>query len=301
MKTVDRAHGRWREILPLLGVDPRFLVNRHGPCPLCGGRDRFRFDDKDGSGSYICGQCGAGNGVVLLRKLHGWDFAAACAEIDRIIGSCAPRRFSDRSENSDRSGNAAGFMHRTIAEATRPQIVRDYLASRGLVTVPPVLLGHPALAYSHEGKFHGRLPAVLAPIVNLAGDLVQCHRIWTDRALPSRKMLMPKFADWTGAACRLFDVIDVMGVAEGVETSIAAFELYAIPTWAAITAGNLEKFAPPAGIKTLIVFGDNDSSFTGQKAAYALANRLGREIAVEVHIPPVADTDWLDVRNARKA
>ncbi len=69
--TVERAHGRWTEILPLLGVDPRFLVNRHGPCPLCGGKDRFRFDDKDGSGSYYCNGCGAGVGIILVRKLHG--------------------------------------------------------------------------------------------------------------------------------------------------------------------------------------------------------------------------------------
>ena len=38
LNTVERARGRWREILPRLGIDARFLVNRHGPCPLCGGR-----------------------------------------------------------------------------------------------------------------------------------------------------------------------------------------------------------------------------------------------------------------------
>ena len=42
MNTVDRARGRWREILPRLGLEPQFLVKKHGPCPLCGGKDRFR-------------------------------------------------------------------------------------------------------------------------------------------------------------------------------------------------------------------------------------------------------------------
>jgi putative DNA primase/helicase len=64
LNTIERARNRWREILPRLGVDTQFLTNRHGPCPLCGGKDRFRFDDRDGSGSYICGQCGAGVGVI---------------------------------------------------------------------------------------------------------------------------------------------------------------------------------------------------------------------------------------------
>src|SRR5207248_5501956 len=73
LNTIERARHRWREILPQLGIDTRFLTNKHGACPLCGGKDRYRFDDRDGSGSYICGQCGAGVGVILLRKLKGWE------------------------------------------------------------------------------------------------------------------------------------------------------------------------------------------------------------------------------------
>src|SRR3954451_23172289 len=86
-KTVDRAVHRWREILPQLGIDTRFLKNVHGPCPLCGGKDRYRFDDKEGSGSYYCNQCGAGVGIILIRKFRGWDHATACAEVDKIIGT----------------------------------------------------------------------------------------------------------------------------------------------------------------------------------------------------------------------
>jgi putative DNA primase/helicase len=48
MNTIERARHRWREILPRLGIETRFLVNKHGPCPLCRGKDRFRFDDRDG-------------------------------------------------------------------------------------------------------------------------------------------------------------------------------------------------------------------------------------------------------------
>ena len=33
MKTVDRARGRWREILAQLGLADSFLRNQHGPCP----------------------------------------------------------------------------------------------------------------------------------------------------------------------------------------------------------------------------------------------------------------------------
>jgi putative DNA primase/helicase len=93
--TIERARHRWREILPQLGIETRFLTNKHGPCPLCGGRDRFRFDDKDGSGSYYCNRCGPGAGVILVCKKNGWDFKTACDAIDKIIGTAAnpnPRR-----------------------------------------------------------------------------------------------------------------------------------------------------------------------------------------------------------------
>ncbi len=37
----ERASGRWSELLPLLGVDRKYLTAKQGPCPLCGGKTRF--------------------------------------------------------------------------------------------------------------------------------------------------------------------------------------------------------------------------------------------------------------------
>ena len=45
------AQGRWRSILTVLGIDERALSGKHGPCPMCGGKDRFRFDDREGRGA----------------------------------------------------------------------------------------------------------------------------------------------------------------------------------------------------------------------------------------------------------
>src|SRR5262245_19737567 len=84
--TVDRARGRWREVL-LQFVEARFLTNKHGPCPLCGGKDRYRFDDRNGEGTYYCHQCGAGTGLIMLRKLKNWSHKEACDAVDGIIGT----------------------------------------------------------------------------------------------------------------------------------------------------------------------------------------------------------------------
>ena len=60
----QHAH-HWHGILVGLGVPASALVNKHGPCPVCGGNDRFRFDDKEGLGTFICSHCGAGDGPKL--------------------------------------------------------------------------------------------------------------------------------------------------------------------------------------------------------------------------------------------
>jgi putative DNA primase/helicase len=89
--TLERARGRWPEILSRFGIERRYLRNRHGPCPCCGGKDRFRFDDLGGQGTFICNQCGAskakGAGINLLMRFRDWDFRTAVNEVDHLIGT----------------------------------------------------------------------------------------------------------------------------------------------------------------------------------------------------------------------
>ena len=46
---------------------------QHRPCPMLWWRDRFRFDDKGGRGTWICSNCGAGDGIELVKRFHGVD------------------------------------------------------------------------------------------------------------------------------------------------------------------------------------------------------------------------------------
>ena len=89
MNLREQVRGLWPTILPSLGIAPEYLRNRHMPCPGCGGNDRFRFDDKGGSGSFYCGGGGdptSGDGFDLLKHVHGWDFAEAAKEVERVLG-----------------------------------------------------------------------------------------------------------------------------------------------------------------------------------------------------------------------
>jgi putative DNA primase/helicase len=99
-----------------------------------------------------------------------------------------------------------------------------------------------------------------------------------------------------GAAIRLAPPGDALGIAEGIETALSASVLFGVPCWAALNAAMLATWQPPPKITRIIIFGDNDASYSGQAAAYALARRLGSEnCAVEVRLPTEPGTDWNDV------
>lgn len=302
-ETVERARYRWRELLPRFGVPTDYLRNRHGPCPICGGRDRFRFDDKDGSGSYFCNQCGPGTGMILVQKVNNWTFREAADAVDGVIGTAAAPASPAATAPPDDPERRRQAIKRTLREANSPRIVEAEFARRGLSAVPRILRGHPGLPYyGADGGFVGRFPAVLAPVAGADRTLQGCHRIYCDRTLKPRKKLMRPVDTIKGGAVRLFDPGKTLGIAEGVETAIACREIFGVPVWAALSANGLEAWQPPDGVRRVMVFGDCDSSYAGQKAAYALAARLQRDgYAVEVHIPPDPDTDWLDALDPRKA
>lgn len=295
MKTVERARGRWREILPRLGIETRFLSNKQGPCPFCGGKTRFRFDDKEGNGTWYCNQCipHAGAGLHLIRKLHGWDYATACREVDNIIRTDRP---TPRAKPAAHDGTRRlALIQRLLREAEHPEIVDAYLRRRGLSVTSPALCGHPRLPYyDNDGRFVGLLPAVLAPIIGPAAGLESAIRIY-DADVAHRKKTLPPVTTINGAAIRLYPAEDELGIAEGVETALAAYELFGIPTWAAISSHGIQSFVPPLGLRRLTVFADHDSNFVGQTAAYELAGRIAKEgLTVEVRVPPIVNTDWLD-------
>lgn len=296
--TVERARGRWRELLPRLGCSPKFLVNRHGPCPMCGGRDRFRWDNRDGSGSFYCNQCGPGTGIVLVQRINGWTFKEAADAIDELLGDAriAARKPVPTTSEGPSPSERLDRLQRLLSEANDPSLVREYLARRGLSTFPDVLLGHQGLPYyDGDGKFICNCPAMVAPVHGPDGTLQSVHRTYIGRS-GTRKKLTSPVETVTGGAIRLFEHGDVLGVAEGIETAVACCELFSVPTWAVISATLMEGWHPPAGVSEVIVFADNDANFAGQKAAYRLANRLaldGYEVAVKV--PPVPGTDFLDV------
>ena len=84
--TIKQNINDWKTVLINFGISEEFLVNKHGPCPCCGGRDRYRWDNKTNNGDYFCNSCGAGDGLSLIQKFNGWDFATTAKELIEYLG-----------------------------------------------------------------------------------------------------------------------------------------------------------------------------------------------------------------------
>ena len=147
------------------------------------------------------------------------------------------------------------------------------------------------------------LPAMVSLVRNRGGMPVCIHRTYLDGVekadIRAPKKLMPRTEPLAGCAIRLFEVRDHVGVAEGIETAIAANQLFGIPTWATIGTTIMESFEPPEGVRKVTVFADCDANYAGQSAAYRLANRLYlKDHIVNVEVPDHGD--WADTLSIRQ-
>ncbi len=232
------------------------------------------------------------------------------------------RRRKERSEKADAKIETVwnGSVP-LLSPGTEP--AREYLKSRGLtlrwdsLLVQDCIRFHPNLEYwgedeNEEPELKGRYPAIICAIRDLDGNIRTLHRTYltkTGKKLSrygdARKMMsVPEGrGEVTGSAIQLGEPVDgVLGVAEGLETALSAYRGSRIPCWSAVNATLLEKIELPDDVHTVIIWADRDKSFTGQKVANTLAERLrgeGRKVIILVPQMPVPTRakgiDWNDV------
>lgn len=309
------AAGRWPYILAELGIDDGHLRNRHGPCPVCGGKDRFRFDDREGRGTWFCNQCGAGDGLRLLQLANGWRFHEALRAAANVIGlevdlqpSIAPTRPVVAPSRAPAPVHSVPARVRELLRtSTTPDLVPDaeaYLRSRHLWPLPVgcPLRAHVGVDYYSPGQGKsmqnlGRFAALVARVVDVEGETRTAHLTYLRDGAKApvdhpRKMLST-LAGCRGAAVRLMPLTgSVLGIAEGIETALAASRLHdEMPVWSALNAGLLAKFVPPPEIHRVVIFADADVD--GLKAAWKLRDELEGRCDVELRAPRAGD--WWDV------
>ena len=133
--TKSRAEGRWYDILSAY-MPNEFLRNKHGKCPLCGGVDRYRWDNKKGNGEYFCSGCGAGSGIHLLSQHQDCSHAEAWKLVEKVVGSAAVAPKKDQTDQLQRVKN----ILETCNAGDDNDFVIEYMRSRSLTDVPESLL-----------------------------------------------------------------------------------------------------------------------------------------------------------------
>jgi putative DNA primase/helicase len=315
-----RLVGVWPAVLTALGIDERCLRDKHGPCPACGGRDRFRFDDRDGRGTWICNQCGAGDGFKLLMVVKGWNFAEALGAVSKVAGltehggPLPERRVVMSRRDPPVPAVPIGRAEWLLRTSSAPEDVADvieYLRSRFLWPLPPrcSLRAHAAAEYwdrteTGAQQLLGRFSAMLAELCDVNGERVTAHATYltAGRKIDARapRKLLGRLTGRRGCAVRLMPIDgDTLGIAEGIETALAAYALHHVPVWAATNATLLAKFEPPPNVHHVIIFADRDVA--GLEAAIALHEQLDGRATVETRTAPAPAKDWNDVLTARAA
>lgn len=280
-----RARGKWADILSGIGIDPECLTGKHGPCPGCGGTDRFRYL-RDEAGGFFCGTT-RGAGVDLVMHVLGCDFRAAAERIESVIGK------GDWAPTKRDSTYAEGL--RSVA---KPSQRSAYLSSRGLEVAPGLLFARD-VEYRDDGEVIGRYDAMLAPITRadrwLTFHVTYLHRGRKAPVTPCRKIL-PAHGSVTGGGVALYAAAEYMGVAEGIETAIAAKMLHGTPMHAALNTALLAKWQPPPVAKSVWIYADHDENAAGHAAAWTLCHRLRTQgLRAEVVMPEQVGADWNDV------
>ena len=302
MKARERAQGRWKSVLTSLGIPAEALTGKHTRCPKDNsGEDRFRFTDREGTGSYFC-QCSDGSkgGMALLQCCKNLSYAEACRDVESVVGGAVETKIAPKKDPLP--------LLRKIQEQLRPagQPVIEYLSRRKLFT--PSSIRQIRWQYWDGTKSLGEFDVMVCRAYGADDAPLTFHLTYLAGGkkadVPSpRKIMTPvrPLLHNGGASIRLFPAEAEMGIAEGIETALAASQMFDIPVWAAMNKASLKEFAPPAICKTLHIFGDNDDSFAGQAAAYALAERMVRQRITTSVMIPRDQGDWNDELQKRGA
>lgn len=284
MKTFDAAQWNWGIIFERFGlppIDPR----KHylGECPICSRKGKFRVDDRDGRGTWIC-VCGSGDGFKLLQESTGKDFKTVAAEVDRIIGN----NFKvERRQPTQSMSDAAKARDRFISlPSVRGTDGEHYLQNRGIFKMPRRGMRYSGGQWDRDA---GRMvPALYSIASNEYGEPVFLHLTYIESGekadVPVQKK-MHSLHDYPGSvAVKLSESTEVLGICEGIESALSAESIYKVPTWSTLTASIMQKFRAPTGVRTLYIFADNDRNGTGLAAAFACgkANILSKNDVIRV-------------------
>jgi putative DNA primase/helicase len=301
---IKAANGHWSQVFASLGINtPKH--GKHGPCPVCGGKDRFRFDDKEGRGTWFCNQCDtqAGDGLTLVAKVSNLSIYDAANQVAGTIGHKlgqlppqvltqnkgkpedlilkeSEKKLKEASRTAEKAKQL--YQQTEFGEST-------YLSSKGISAKAPLLIDGNRISIAGTCFSKGD---IFLPVFNAQKEIITAQLINGSGV----KRFLP-LGIKAGGYHRIEGNNELIAVAEGYATALSINLAIQSTTYIAFDGGNLKAIAilaqknhPSA---TIIICGDNDASKPkniGKTKAIEAANIINAKAIV-----PDLDGDWNDL------
>lgn len=206
-----------REVLERLDLSGLTRIGREhvGPCPACGGDDRFSVNDT--KGVWRCRQCApkGGDALALVQLALATDFLGAVEWLEGsapvALDAAELERRRIAKEKADAAAERESARYREYARRRAVEIWRAalpfagspasaYMAARGLdLSALPYsfsclrfLPDHPYVKkIAGQSRELHRGPAMIAAIQGRDGRLSAVHQTWIDPARPGEKARIP--------------------------------------------------------------------------------------------------------------
>jgi len=315
-ETTTAAADRWPMVLSQLGIDVPRSPRQHASCPACGGKDRFRFDDK-GRGSFFCNQCGAGDGLDLIQKVNQCGTTEAARMAADVLGIDYRGTETDQKAASQRRQQLDEQRHqheqerqqKEAAEAAqrRDSFVSHYqrLAAQTTAGESEYLIARGVNGFTLPCLSDG---SILLPLVDESGGVAAAQTITPQG---EKKVLYGSAKRGAWYLVNQPQEVKEVIIGEGLATTLTAHlmrpDALAV---VALDAGNLSPVAeamrslyPNA---TFIIAGDNDWHEPGEPDASGkpkvnsgkvFAERAAEAVNGSVSLPPTRyKADWDDYR-----
>lgn len=247
-----------------------------GPCPHCGGDDRFAINSQ--KNVWNCRGCGKGGDAIALEQfISGCDFRAAVAALaGGTNGSSAEYRPRppqsdidiEAEEHARRQREKARHLHSLSRPATY-SVVASYLKTRGVTIVPPAIRALTKLsdavsmlvAYGELGE-----PVTAIHLTRLKADGTGKADIRPNKITIGAPAGRPLIVARLNQTHRLI-------ITEGIEDALSIHQTTGIAAWAAGSAGYMPSLADkvPKGIEVLVCA---DRDLAGQHGADSLIEKL---------------------------
>lgn len=295
--------GHWPDVLERLGIKVP-IRKQHGPCPICGGKDRFRFDDKEERGTWICNQCGAGDGLALVSKVTGKTIKEAAELVAPLVGLSMKGLVPAERERIHQQQRA-----KAEAECERVAQQRQKAAYRATSIMADCEQGQsPYLAQKALLGLSVPLTRQIIPMGKLIfqpGALVV--PLWDEaRTLVNVQLIDPQGVKRYlagGQKAGTFHRIeggDLIVVVEGYATGLSVHLATGATVYCAMDCSNLAVVAAIARRQhpkaQILLCGDNDAHTQGNPGK-TKAEQAATAVDGQVSLPPAAG-DWNDYHQA---